>query len=219
MRLFREANATYAAGLAYRTPGEETCQFGHTDHMHAVNTSVAGLCRERYVGDTCSQPVPAPYVCACVSNDVAFVAQDPIGRDQRFNLLMVGMGFSFTAAIMIIARIISLAQDWCRRRYARGQLRYSRAKAEQQADSQSGKSDLVKSSTVKKNAMDAKAVAQIKHELLGLFQCMCAATCIIASVGGPLLIYVSTPQEHGYFAGCGFLIPKVIVTRPDEIGG
>ena len=125
LRLFSAANATVAAGLAH-VNADGACLFGHTDHLHSVHANVAiRECRPHYQGDTCMNPAPAPFVCACVAEDVAFRAQDTMGEEERFYFVMLGLGCVCAAAFMLLLRILVATRDWLRRRFSHGGLRYA----------------------------------------------------------------------------------------------
>ena len=66
---YERAKASYMAGLEH-VGDDGQCRYGHTDVLHSANKSVVAECRPRYQGDTCQNPVPAPFVCACVSDSV-----------------------------------------------------------------------------------------------------------------------------------------------------
>ena len=103
--LFLEANASFAAGLAHRVAGGEACRHGHTDVSHAEAANV-GVCRLRYAGDTCANPPPQPFVCACVSEAAAMKAQDELGEDARWYFLMIGFGSVVTTVFMLLLRCL-----------------------------------------------------------------------------------------------------------------
>ena len=50
---------------------------------------------------------------------------------------------------------------------------------------------------------------QTEEELMGLTQCTLCFTLFAALIGGPALMLVALPRDHGYWAGCGFRIPEV----------
>lgn len=204
---FVAANATYTAGLAHRSH-DGHCAHGHTDHDHA-NTSSFGLCRDRMMGDTC-QNLQRVFLCVCVAEEVSFAAQDPLGRDQRFNFVMIGMICCMTAAVMMLSVMLNTCRDYLRRRFARGQLR----------PIQKEETDKLSATVDKLKLEEKRAGAQVQHELMGLWQCACCTTCFIAFVGGPVLLLLALPGSHGYWVGCGFPIPRPVVARPEfELGG
>lgn len=164
-------------------------------------------------GDRCD-PKPPPFVCACISEHVALVAQDTLGSDTRFIFYMGGALLCIFSAVFCVCRVFTGCGDYLSRRFARGQLRRHVRQADDDEKSKlSATLDRVKEE-------DEKASRQVQGELVGLCQCAWFTTWIIAFLGGPAMLVVAwfTQQSYGYWVGCSFLIPEVIVVRQEFMG-
>lgn len=256
LQRFLEANATFDAGLAFRAIDSDHCEHGHTDVAHALKESV-GLCRERYYGDSCVNPAPAPFVCACVSISTAFAAQDELGEEQRFYFVMIGLGCCSAAVFMLGARSLTALKDWRRHQLARRRgLRYHMQRLrEEQAGIAASSKDLAVSSlegggegdgggekltsstttssttlgsslsssvsvsvTTPLSSEEESLRASLKgmsEDVVGLIQCMCCCSFVLAFAVGPMLLWLAVPREVGYWVGCGFRIPAPVAVRPE----
>ena len=227
---FIEANASYTAGLLHRA-GEQ-CLYGHTDYLHANASDGVGNseCRPRYEGDTCENPAPKPFACVCVSNAAAFKAQDDLGADGRWYVAFGALGCGTTAAIMLLLRCFVATRDWCRRRFSHGSLQYAAPPSPESTEHEQPASFPVPGSPTKSLTKSAAAAAldrlaaaekaagkQVQEEVLELWQCACLTTFGLALCGAPALFVLSQLDgwTQEYWVGCGFLIPDVIVARPE----
>ena len=213
-RLYLLANASFTAGLQHRVGGagegvaiegdlNEACRFGHTDHIH-VNLSSVGECRTRFEGDTCNNPSPAPFVCACIAEPVAFRAQDELGEQPRFYFVMIGLLCAFVSVFMLFLNMLFSMRSWLRRRFFHNsKLNYTAPPAD----------DGAMEAVDKMAALDRAAKKAIKEELDGLWQCAMCTTFVLALVGGPTILWLAIPQDPAYWVGCGFRIPAVVVAR------
>lgn len=211
LELFLEANASFAAGLAHRAPNGEYCAFGHTATSFIES---AAVCRTKLAGDRCDPP-PKPFVCACVGNEVAFAAQDTLGSSQRFAFVMIGMACIGTSALMLLSKIVAHVGDYLRRRFARGELRPVKQRADRGDETAL---HLTSSADKVGTAEEMKSSAELQRDLGGLWQCACCTTFALAFFGGPSLLILAVPAAHDYWVGCGFVIPEVVVVRSEFLG-
>ena len=208
--LFQEANLTYTRGLKFLAPGSQRCLHGHTDYG---SVPAAAVCRPRMFGDSC-EPAPVPFVCVCVDDNVAFVAQDTLGPTQRFNFVLVGLACVGTSIFMLLSKVVSHARDYLRRRFASGQLRVS--SKPRSLDETKGLTSSTTSTAADKAKNEERAArAQVHSEIRGLTQCACCTTFLLAFFGGPSLLALAVPGDVPYWVGCGSRIPNVVVARPE----
>lgn len=212
-RLFDLANASFTAGLEHRRGDSsdyfDACRYGHTDHVHTHNASSVGACRPLYLGDTCTNPIPTPFVCACIAEPLAFTAQDEIGQEPRFWFMLIGLACVCLSFLLLLLNLLFATRDYLRRRFWHGGLRYA---------AQSTDEGKAKTPYDKLAAADRAAALQVRDELDGLWQCVSRSTCLLALILGPFLVYVAFPQEPAYYVGCGFRIPEVIIARSEFAG-
>ena len=203
-RRFLEANATYTRGFDnFRADGGEHCAFGHADHAHA-NLTTVDLCRPLMEGDDCGGGTPVPaFLCVCVSGDVAFAAQDTLGKRSRFNFVLIGLACCGTAMAMLLGRALTCTRDYLRRRRAR----------------RTGLRRVLQRDEHLSTALPTVDSKADREEMVELWRCAACCTCLVAFFGGPALVLLALPRSPGYWVGCGFRIPEVnildVVARPE----
>ena len=200
---FKVANDSFTAGLRWRDEDSEMCAHGHTDHQH-TNASAAAECRGTIREDTCADR-PAGFVCACVSRSVAFIAQDEMGADQRFNLISAAFFCIGTATVMLLCQLVTCFRAYIGRHCV--SVRRDALRRVRQLDDEEGSPhrQRLANATQKSGATAAAA-----GDLRDLTRCAASCTLVVALVGGPLLLLAALPKEYGYWTGCGFRIPYVI---------
>ena len=91
---------------------------------------------------------------------------------------------------------------------------------QQTDDEQKRKLTATKLALDKAKEEDERASRQMRHELVGLWQCAWFTTWIVAFLGGPSMLLVAwlTQQSYGYWTGCSFRIAEVIIVRQEFAG-
>jgi len=202
LRMFMEINATVTAGaINYRASNGEHCAFGHTDVAHALLSEV-DTCRPLTEGDTCS-PIPIPFVCACVSQDVAFAAKDTLGDPTRFNFVMLGLVCCVVAFVYLALIGLSYIRRCLHRHrdFKRG-MRVMQQLMQQPRDV---------------DDTPTRIWTEDDEEMRELWRCAALVTFLVTVIGGPGLLLISHRWPLGYWAGCGFQIRDVpdVVARPE----
>ena len=224
-----KANESYTAGLAFLRPGTDECLHGHTDHLHASDDDV-GVCRETLPNDECGER-PPPFLCVCVSTRVKALAQDPLGEELRFNLMLASFFCLAAAAIFIFYRLVALGRDYVARHCARSDAlqRIEDADEEEQGGAlpPPGRRRRPQRPGRRRpggSGADGGKQSAEETELKELWLCSGACTFWLAIVGGPVLMLIAWPQSYGYWVGCGFPIPHAVETGmrtgpPPDRGG